>query len=74
MLAGISLCTIENRADEITGESDLLQRVQIVPDLWGVGIIGPGLELGVRHSSGVHEGGGISADGGIEDGEEGAPR
>jgi len=39
--------TIENRADEKSGEIDLLPKVQTVRDPWSIGIIGPGLEL--RH-------------------------
>ena len=41
--------TIENRADENSGEIELLYKVQIVPDLWSIGIIGPGLELRIGH-------------------------
>ena len=46
--------TIENRPDENSGEVSLLPKVQIVWDLWGVGIIGPGLFVG--HGSDVDEG------------------
>ena len=49
--------TVEDRTDENSGEICLLLKVQIVRDLWGVGIIGPRFVLRVRHGSDVDEGG-----------------
>lgn len=65
------LHTIENRADEISGEPDLLQKVQVVRDLWRIGIIGPGLKVRVSHGSSVCKGWEISTEGEIEGGEGG---
>ena len=50
-------CTIQNKADDSSGEPGLLHQVQVVLNLWSVGIVGPRLELGVGHSSDVYEGG-----------------
>jgi len=48
--------TIENRTDENSGEICLLLKVQVVRDLWGIGIIGPGFVIRVRHDSDADEG------------------
>ena len=66
--------TIENRPDEISGEIDLLPKVQTVPDVWSTRIIRPWLKLRDRHGSGGYGGWGIVAEGGIESREKGIPR
>ena len=53
-----AVCTIENRADEISGKPVLLLQVLLICDLWSVGIVGPWLSLRVRHGLGACEGGG----------------
>ena len=45
--------TVEYHAGEITGEVSLLFQVQPVWNLWGVGIIGPGLFRRIGHRSSV---------------------
>ena len=47
--------TVENRANENSGESGLFGKVYIVLDIWGVRAIGPQLFLRVGHDPDVHE-------------------
>ena len=46
--------TIENWGKEVPGEIGLLYNVHSVRDLWGIRIIGPGLEPKVRHELGMY--------------------
>ena len=46
--------TIDNQADEVSSEQDLLKIVHRVWNLRGIRVIGP---RRVRHGPGVHEGG-----------------
>jgi len=62
--------TVENRAEENSGEIDLLLKVLTVWDLGSIRVIGPRLELRVRHASSVYMGGGNSVRRGIGGGEE----
>lgn len=48
--------TIEDRADEIPGETLLLPNVQAVWDLGSIKMVGPGFLLRVGHSLDVYEG------------------
>ena len=47
--------TIEHRANEKSGEIGLLVKVQLVFDIWGIGIIGPRILLRARHDLDVHK-------------------
>lgn len=54
--------TIEDRANKNSGKSSLLPEVQIVRDLWSIGILGERLGHGLN----VYSGGRILAEGGAE--------
>lgn len=56
------VCTIEHRANEVSGKKGFLHRVRIAWSSLGVGIIRPRLGLRVRHGLGVYEGGRISGE------------
>ena len=62
--------TVENRADEHSGEIGLFPKVKIVGDLRCDGIIRPWLLLVVRHGSDAYKGGRILVESGIEGGSE----
>ena len=63
--------TVENRANEESGETGFLLEVQVVGDFGGVRTTGPRLLLRIRHGSVVHERGDISTENGIESVEKG---
>jgi len=59
--------TIENQTDEDSGKIGLLRVVQIVWDLWNIGVIGLLFPLKrAGHDSDMYEGGRIPAEGGVE--------
>jgi len=63
----------KHRGDENSGEIGLFLDVQIVWDLWSIGIIGPGLFLEVKHDPGVDERGMVPTSAGSKS-EEGVSR
>ena len=64
--------TIENRVDDVSGETGLLVEVQMVWNLWSVRIVGPRRMLHIPpHDPNLYQGG--LRRGRVEGGEEGVP-
>lgn len=61
-------CTIEDQADEGSGEPGLLIEVQKGWNFWSIRVVGPWVFLGARHGSGMCERGeSCGIKGGVEE-------